>query len=95
MLEEIPLLQYVAVEDVFPTDFRAKHIFIQSLKLVFPFLLPYYSMLMANLHFVWKVTSVEESSFTDCQKVVDGVRVKIPVYHGKPCLMYLEGSPLP
>lgn len=85
-LEDAPHFQYVSVEDVCPTNIRKKHNFISALKTNgFPFnaaMLSYtHGNNVGNLHFVWRVMSSDESSFTDCQKVIDQVKGNIPIYH--------------
>ena len=36
---------------------------------------------VGNLCFVWKVNSSDESSFSDCQSVIERVKESIPTYH--------------
>lgn len=74
------------VENVCPTNPRVKYNFVCTLRRVgFTFtaaLLTYtHGNNVGNLHFVWRVTAVTESSFTSCQKVIEEVKQKIPVYH--------------
>ena len=85
-LEKTPLLEYVAVEDYCPGNSRAKYNFLRTLKTVgvsFPTALLSYTHgnNVGNLHFMWKVASTDDSSFTDCQKVIEAVKKEIPVYH--------------
>ena len=85
-LAETPDYQYVLVEDTCPTDFRAKYNFIQKMKTVgfrFPTALLSYAHgnNIGNLHFVWRVSGPNESSFSDSQQVIESAKERIPVYH--------------
>lgn len=85
-LEQTPLLEYVAVDDHCPANSRAKYNFLHTLKSIgvsFPTALLSYahSNNVGNLHFMWKVASTDDSSFTECQKVIEAVKKKIPVHH--------------
>lgn len=85
-LGEVPDYQSVLVEDVCPTDYRAKYKFIQTMKNIgFEFqtaLLTYtHGNNVGNLHFVWKVNAPNESSFSLSQPVIEKVKTNIPVYH--------------
>ena len=85
-LENAQYLEYVAVEDVCPTNTRAKHSFISFLKTNgFPFQVAMLSYAhgnnVGNLHFLWRVGSTDEATFMECQKVVEKIKGNIPVYH--------------
>ena len=85
-LENTPHFHSVSVEEICPTNARKKYDFINALKCNgLPFnvaMLSYaHGNNLGNLHFVWRVKACDESSFTECQKVIDTVKKSIPVYH--------------
>ena len=85
-LAEMPDYQYVLVEDTCPTDSRAKYNFLQTMKTVgfrFPKALMSYAHgnNVGNVHFVWRVSGPNESSFIDSQRVIERAKESIPVYH--------------
>ncbi len=85
-LEESSNYYQVPVEGHSPTDCRAKYNFMQTLKEVgFPFptaLLTYtHGNNVGSLHFVWKVESYSDASFSDSQPVIETLKKDIPVFH--------------
>ena len=89
-LEELPDYETVCTEELqmYPTDYRSKYSLMQTLKaqgLPFPTALLFYShgnnVGTCNLNFLWKVKSVNESSFTESQGAIEAAKCKIPGYH--------------
>ena len=86
-LEQVSDFQYVAVEDVISTvDSRAKYNLIKRMKSNgFPFptaLLSYtHGNNVGNLHFIWKVPSADVTSFSESQKVIETIKISIPIFH--------------
>ena len=85
-LQHIPNLEPVLIEKFSPSNAKEKYQYLQSLK---SDCLPYPTALLTyahgnnigNLNFIWKVASITESSFSDCQPVIESVKKDIPIYH--------------
>lgn len=85
-LEQLPYLEHVSIEQFSPRNAKDRYQYLQTLKsdgLPFPTALLTYSHgnNVGNLNFVWKVQSTSESSFSDCQPVIENVKRNIPIYH--------------
>ena len=86
-LEQVSDFQDVAIEDVLSiVDFRAKYNLISTIKSnSFPFptaLLSYsHGNNVGNLHFIWKVPSADETSFSEIQKVTETIKRSNPIFH--------------
>ena len=85
-LEQLPDLVSVSVEQFSPSSAKEKYQYLQTLKfngLTFPTALLTYSHgnNIGSLNFIWRVQSSSESSFSDCQSVIENVKKNIPTYH--------------
>ena len=85
-LEQLPDLESVSVEQFSPNSAKEKYQYLQTLKsngLPFPTALLTYSHgnNIGSLNFIWRVQSCSESTFSDCQLVIESVKKNIPTYH--------------
>ena len=85
-LEHLPNLESISVEQFAPSNAKEKYQYLQTLKsngLPFPTALLTYAHgnNVGNFNFIWKVQSTSESSFSECQSVIETVKKNIPIYH--------------
>lgn len=85
-LEQLPDLESVSVEQFSPSSAKEKYQYLQTLKshgLPFPTALLTYSHgnNIGSFNFIWRVKSTSESTFSDCQSVIESVKKNIPTYH--------------
>ena len=85
-LKSQPELVPVSVEEYSPSDPKEKYTYFKTLKssgLQFPTALLTYTHgnNVGNLNFVWKVQSISDLSFSQCQPVIENIKKDIPKFH--------------
>lgn len=95
-LDQLSELVSVPVEQFSPSDPKEKYQYLQTLKSNgFPFptsLLTYsHGNNVGNLNFVWRVHAISESSFSECQPVVEAIKKNIPTYHTRAMRKEISG----